>query len=400
MHVLHITKATGIAGSENHLLTLLAGLREKEVDARLLLLVEPDNPVEALVQAASARGIPIEREVIRGHVDPALLARLTRRLRAAHPDIVHTHLLHADLHAIPAARLAGVRGVVCSRHNDNAFRRRLPIRLLHRGLWRLTDAGIGISGAITQFVVSVEGAPPAKMTTIRYGLAPRPQAAGQAAAPDREAARAALRDGLGLPPDALLLGMVCRLIEQKGIPYALQAFARIAAEFPAAALVIAGDGPLRAELEAQADALGVADRVHFLGWQADPAPVFAALDVFLMPSLWEGFGLVLLEAMAQGVPVVGSAVSAIPEVVVNGETGLLCPARDVDCLARALAALLSDPARRSALGAAGRVQLLREFSPARMVAETLAVYQGVLGRRARAESGDQSQETRKNTPGG
>lgn len=379
MHILHITKATGIAGSENHLLTLLAGLREMGADARLLLLVKPDNPVEALAQAAAARGIPVERETIRGHVDPALLARLTRRLRAARPDIVHTHLLHADLHAIPAARLAGVRGVVSSRHNDNAFRRRLPIRLLHRGLWRLTDAGIGISAAITQFAIAVEGAPPATMTTIRYGLAPTTQAAGQAAVTDRKAARAAL----GLPPEALLPGMVCRLIEQKGIPYALQAFARIAPDFPAAQLVIAGDGPLRPELEAQAEALGVADRTHFLGWQADPAPIFAALDVFLMPSLWEGFGLVLLEAMAQGLPVIGSAVSAIPEVVIDDETGLLCPARDVNCLARALAALLADPARRAALGAAGRARLLGEFSPARMVAETLAVYQGVLGRRAR-----------------
>lgn len=370
-NVLHITKVTGIAGSENHLLTLLAGLREHDVDARFLLLVEPGNPVEDLMAAAAARGIPAEREIIRGNLDPTLIPRLVRRLRQMRPDIVHTHLFHADLYGIPAARLAGVPAVVSSRHNDDAFRRRFPYRQLNRWLWRQTDAGIGISQAITDFAITVEGASPAQMTTVLYGLAPSVQVA------DRDAARAALRAELGLPPDAVLLGMVCRLIEQKGIPYALEAFARVASEYPAAHIVMAGDGDLRDALVAQVAALGLTDRVHFLGWRTDTPRIFAALDVFLMPSLWEGFGLVLLEAMAQSVPVVGSAVSAIPEVVAADDTGLLCPPKDVDCLAAALVVLLADPARRVAMGAAGRARLETHFNPDRMVAETLAIYERV-----------------------
>ena len=136
-----------------------------------------------------------------------------------------------------------------------------------------------------------------------------------------------------------------------------------------------GDGPLRAELEARAAQPDLTERVHFLGWRTEMAPIYAALDIFLMPSLWEGFGLVLLEAMAQGVPVVGSAVSAIPEVVADGETGLLVPPRDPVALAEALAALLADPARRAAMGAAGRARLEAEFSPARMVGATAALYE-------------------------
>ena len=371
MHILHVTKVTGIAGSENHLLTLLEGLRARGEDARFLLLVEPGNPVDAMVAAASARGIPVERAIIRGNLDPALILRLARRFRQQKPDLVHTHLFHADLYGTLAARLAGVPGVVSSRHNDNAFRRRPPYRQLNHFLWRLTDAGIGISDAITRFAIEVEGAPASKMTTVRYGLTPTIQVA------DRDAARAALPAEIGAPEDALLLGMVCRLIEQKGIPYALQAFAQIADQFPMAHMVIAGDGVLRAELEALAGSLEIGKRVHFLGWRTDTPRVFAALDVFLMPSLWEGFGLVLLEAMAQGVPVVGSAVSAIPEVVAEGETGLLCPPGDADCLAAALATLLADPERRAALGAAGRARLESHFNPDRMVDETLAVYERV-----------------------
>ncbi|NPV68787.1 MAG: glycosyltransferase [Anaerolineae bacterium] len=371
MRVIHICKVTGVAGAENHLLTLLAGLRGQEIDARLLLLVEPGNPVETMVAAATSRGIPAERSVIRADIDPILLIRLVRRLRTLQPDIVHTHLFHADLHGIPAARLAGVPRVVSSRHNDNTFRRRFPYRQINRCLWRLTTAGIGISAAITRFAIEVEGASPAQMTTIPYGLP-------SAGTVDRAAARAALRAELGLPPDALLAGLVCRLIEQKGIPYALRAFARVADRFPNAHLVIAGDGPLRNDLEAQARDRGLAERVRFLGWRTDTAAIFAALDVFLMPSLWEGFGLVLLEAMAQGVPVIGSAVSAIPEVVADGETGLLCPPRDVDCLAAALGDLLADPGRRARLGAAGRARLEERFSSERMVAETIALYERLM----------------------
>ncbi len=371
MRVIHICKVTGVAGAENHLLTLLAGLRGRGIDARLLLLVEGGNPVEAMVAAAASRGIPAERSLIRADIDPVLLIRLARRLRTLQPDIVHTHLFHADLHGIPAARLAGVSRIVSSRHNDNAFRRRFPYRQINRFLWQLTTAGIGISAAITRFTIEVEGASPAQMTTIPYGL-------DSTGAVDRMAARAALRSELGLPPDTLLAGIVCRLIEQKGVPYALEAFARVAARFPAAQLVIAGDGPLRPALEVQARDLGLAERVHFLGWRTDTAAIFAALDVFLMPSLWEGFGLVLLEAMAQSIPVIGSAVSAIPEVVTDGETGLLCPPRDVDCLAAALGDLLADPDLRARLGAAGRTRLEERFTAERMVAQTAAVYERLM----------------------
>ena len=169
--------------------------------------------------------------------------------------------------------------------------------------------------------------------------------------------------------------MVCRLIEQKGVIYGLRAFARIAPQFPDARLLIAGDGPRRAALEAEAKTLGVANRVSFLGWRDDAAQIMAALDVLLMPSLWEGFGLVMLEAMAQTVPIIGSAVSAIPEVIVEGETGKLVPARDTAALANALAQLLSDPALRRHMGLLGQDRVETTFSVERMISATLALYE-------------------------
>jgi glycosyltransferase involved in cell wall biosynthesis len=371
MRVVHIIKVVRVAGAEQHLLTLLAGLRDRGVDAQLLLLTEPDKAMDNYVRVLTERSIPVQRWTIYRHADVGLYRRLIGALRPLKPEVVHTHLLHADLFGIPAARLARVPVAVTSRHNDNIFRHRFPIKQINRTLWRWADAGVAISDALRQFSITVEGAPPERVCRIYYGLEAGPPL-------ERKIARAALLNELSLSPDTVLIGVVCRLIEQKGVAYGLRAFAQVAARFPAAHLVIAGDGPLRARLETETRSRGLAGRVHFLGWRSDVTPTLAGLDMMLMPSLWEGFGLVLLEAMAQQVPIIASAVSAIPEVVVDGETGLLVPPRDVDALAAALTRLLADRPLRQHMGLMGRDRLETHFGAARMVDETLALYERLL----------------------
>jgi glycosyltransferase involved in cell wall biosynthesis len=375
MRVVHVIKAVQIAGAERHLLTLLSGLRGRpahDIDVRLILLVELGNHMQGYVDEAGARGLLVERIVIQRDLDPGLYNRLSQNLRNLKPDVVHTHLLHADLYGIPAARWLRVPVIVSSRHNDNAFRRRTPIKQVNQLLWRMTDAGIAISDSIARFTVEVEGAAKNKIHRIYYGL--------EAIKPlDRNLTRAAILREMNLTEDAALIGIVCRLTEQKGITYGLQAFAKIVDDFPGAHLLIAGNGPLRSTLESEAAALaGRENRVHFLGWREDIPALMAGLDIFLAPSLWEGFGLVFLEAMAQTVPIIASSVSAIPEVVVDGETGLLVAPRDVDGLAEALRKLLSDKPLRQYMGLQGQDRLETHFSAARMVDETAALYYTLL----------------------
>ncbi len=193
MRVVHVIKATRIAGAERHLTILLPALKARGVDVQLLLIEDPAQPVDDLVATLEASGVPVTRLRIDHHLDLRLIGRLRRALRAQHPDIVHTHLIHADLYGMAAAKLARVRTVISSRHNDNNFRRLLPVRIVHRLLWRLTSAGIAISGSIARFCVSVEGAPPAKITTVYYGMTLKPL--------DRTAAGSALRRELDLPAD-------------------------------------------------------------------------------------------------------------------------------------------------------------------------------------------------------
>jgi len=365
VRIVHLAKMTGVAGTENHLLTLLPQLAKSAHDVRLLVLCEPDKPMYEYAARMSASGVPTELFNIHSDVDLRLIGQLAARLRALQPDAVHTHLIHADWHGIPAARRAGVRYVYTSGHNDDPFRRRPPIRLVQAYLWRRLTAGIAISEAVRQFMIKVELAPPQKVHTVHYGIAPT--------LPDLTM-RAAFRAELGIPLDAPVLGSVCRLIEQKGLTFALRAFAQIAPHFPEAHYVIIGDGALREPLRAEADALGVATRVHFAGWRADAAARMVAFDVFVMPSLWEGFGLVLLEAMAARLPIIASAVSALPEIVRDGETGLLCAPRDVACLAERMVRLLSARDLATRLGAHGEARLRAEFSVSKMVDRTLAVY--------------------------
>ncbi|MBI5666969.1 MAG: glycosyltransferase [Chloroflexi bacterium] len=374
MRVAHVLKALRVAGAEQHVLALLAGLRDRQVDAHLLLLVEPEQPMDEYVTLLDAQNIPVQRIPIYSDMDALLTRRLVAALRALQPDVAHTHLFHADLFGIPAARLAGVPVVVTSRHNDDAFRYRMPIRLVNRALWRFTDAAIAISDSIARFTVEVEGAPAEKVRRIHYGL--------DTTTPplERAAARQTILGELKSPSTTVLVGLVCRLVEQKGVAYAIEAFRQVATAFPDAALLVAGDGPLREALQAQAAPLG--DRVRFLGWRQDTARLVAALDIFLAPSLWEGFGLVLLEAMAQQTPVIASAVSAIPEVVADGETGLLVPPRDAAALAAALRTLLDDAALRQHLGLLGRDRLETHFSAERMVNQTTALYEELLRRKS------------------
>jgi glycosyltransferase involved in cell wall biosynthesis len=366
MTILHIAKMTGVAGTENHLLALLPGLHNKGLDIRLIVLVEPGKPMDAYIAQMNALGVPTEALPIARDFDIGLVGALSKKCHGA--EIVHTHLIHADVHGLFAAKLAGVRKLVSSGHNDDKFRRSLLIRVFQGWFWRQVNAGIAISEALRQFMITFEFAPPAKIHTVLYGLDPD-------SVPIDLQAREKLRSQLHLPPDTPIIGSVCRLIEQKGLSYALQAMVRLREALPNLHYVIAGDGPLRDSLEAETAALKLTDRVHFLGWHENGRVLMQAYDALLIPSLWEGFGLVAIEAMCARLPVIASRVSALPEIVAEGETGYLVAPGDVAGLVSAIQRLYA--ADRVKLGENGRMRLETNFSVARMIARTIAVYEGI-----------------------
>ncbi len=347
--VVHVHRIRGIGGSERHLLTLLPALAAEGIEPLFLGLDDPGWAVEPFYRELGVEAVrlPCPRDV-----DPRLLRRVRRELARLRPDLVHTHLVHADVYGTLGAAGAPV---VSTKHNDDPFRRG-PFRFAERLLTRRAARVIAITQALRRFCVDEVGLPPAKVEVVHYGLDELPRPWG-------------VDPPIELPDGARVLLCVARLEPQKGVDLAVQALARVRRVEPRAVLVVLGEGPERPRLGGEG--------VFLPGRVGDVAAWYRRAELLVHPARWEGFGLALLEAMLAGKPVVATRVSSAPEIVADGETGLLVPADDAGALAEALLAVLSDPARAAAMGKAGLARARSEFSVARMAGRTAAVYASV-----------------------
>lgn len=363
--ILHIQKVKYIAGSENHLLTLLPHLREYGYEPTMLVLADTADLPEAFCERLEKFGVSTKVMRMRGDIDPALLWQLTRYIRRERFDLVHTHLFHADLYGSLAARMAGAPTVISTKHNDNAFRHLFPVQALNRWNATLFNRIICISHHMHRFSLAVEKLPANKMEIIHYGININ-QFQGNGVASS------------SLPVEHRpLLGIVGRLTHQKGHTTLLYAMQQVVVQYPTVHLVIVGDGELQGELEILTKELNLHRHVTFIGYQSDAKNLMKEFDIFVHPSRWEGFGLVFLEAMAAGRPIVATRVSAIPEIVLDRETGLLVPPDDAESLAQTICLLLDNPGWAKQLGENGRRRLEQFFTVERMVEQTVAVYDSI-----------------------
>jgi glycosyltransferase involved in cell wall biosynthesis len=363
-HLLHIQKLTGIAGSERHLLLLQRGLVERGWRVSMAVLEEPGLPMDEYLDELARIGVQPHRITIRADADPLCLFRLYRLIAAGQFDLVHTHLIHGDLYGTVAAKLAGVRFVVSSKHGYAEYAHPSRFYRLVGMLDPWVDRAITISDALQPLVEQVEGVPRGKMTTIHYGM-------------DITDPVAIERPARGGDPE-FRVATVGRLVPVKGLDHLLEAMASLAQRGSRAKLLIHGDGVERARLEERARALGLNGRVAFCGWSRDVPRALADADVFVSATLGEGFGLAILEAMMQELPVVATRVVAIPEIVADEETGLLVPPANPRAIADALFRLESAPDLRARLAKRGRHRAVEQFSSGTMVSRTEALYQEVL----------------------
>jgi glycosyltransferase involved in cell wall biosynthesis len=360
---LHIHKITGIGGSERHLLTLLPALRERGVDARFLGLDVPGSDAARFYAELGSAGVPFEQVRCTTDLNPRMAAMVVKAVRRERPDLLHTHLVHGDIYGSIAARVAGVP-FVSSRHNDDRYLLG-PFRHVDRLFAHRARRIIAISDAVRRFLEQA-GLPREKLVTVHYGLDTLPDASSEVQPSD-----------LGIAPDAPLLLAIGRLTAQKDHATLLQAFARTRTEHPRAMLVILGIGPLEAETRRLATRLGL-DGAVLLPGRLEIRDWLDRADIFVHTSRWEGFGMVLLEAMLAGLPIVATRVSAVPEVVADNVTGILVAPGDVEALSASLLRLLLDPASAAALGRVGRERAQREFSIAKMIDGTVTVYRAAL----------------------
>lgn len=353
-----------MSGSEAHLLSLLPRLRARGLDATMLVLHEGEAGALEFVERMRSAGVPTEAWRMRLDLDPTVPARLALR----RPDVLHTHLVHADLLGLPAAALARVPLRVSTKHGFNDFREGRAIAAADRAVGRLAHRQVAISAGLARYLEQREGFRPGTFTVIHYGI----EAGGEPPP----------------PPAAPRLAAVARLVPIKGLDVLLRAFALARRELPELELELAGAGPLEGELRAAAP-----PGVTFLGRVSPVAPVYERNAIVVVPSRGEGFGMVALEAAERGRAAVVSDVGGLPEIVAHGETGLVVPVGDADALGGAIVELAGDPARAARFGAAARARALAQFSADRAADDVARLYGSEL--QARSTAVEASRTSRK-----
>lgn len=369
IRVLHVIATLDPAGAERQLAHLCCRLVRGEFQPSVCCLTR-GGPLVRLLREAQ---VPVMVLHKRGRWDLRAIQGLLKVMRRFRPHIVHTWLPTANTLGRVAGILAGTPALIASERAADVWKGALR-RRVDRLLVRRSAVIVANADAVRRFLVERVGLEAAKITVIRNGL--------DVAEFDSAAAR---QPCLPAPQssEGPIIGTVGRLGPQKGMKYLIDAFARLPDDLAGARLWVVGGGEEEPVLRARAIEARVEDRVHFLGTRPDVPALMTRLDLFVLPSLWEGLPNVVLEAMAARRAVVATRVDGTPEAAVDGETALLVPPADPGALARAMETLLRDAGMRRAFGEAGRRRVEKEFTMSRMVAETQQLYRRVVRRRSR-----------------
>jgi glycosyltransferase involved in cell wall biosynthesis len=368
--VVYFTDSANYGGAEQALLHLLSGLDQQRWQPLLLHHDEPG--LAPLLTQTQALGIEcrVVRRMPLGRGGTQLISGFARQLRHWQADVFHAHLIWplACKYGLIGAMLAGVPVVVATSHLfvelPYSYATRIQQWVLVSRMGRL----ISVSNQLAQQWRQAFHIPQRKLAVIHNSV-PAERFQGL---PDAQL-RAAWTGGSHRP----VVLTIARLDRQKGHTFLLQAAARL----PEVVFVFAGEGAERAHLEQEAASLGIAERVHFLGFRPDAPNLLANCDLFVLPSLFEGLPLSILEAMAAGKPVIATAVGGASEAICDGETGLLVAPADPSALATAIGGLLAKPEQAQRLSMAGAAAVKQNFSVDSMVRRTTAIYEECRGDR-------------------
>jgi len=357
--ILHVQKVAGISGSEAHLLSLLPALRARGWNVRMLMLHEDEAGAWDFARALEARGVPLDAIRVRADVDPIAFLQLVGYLVRHRPELLHTHLVHAEWYALLAGAAARVPLRFTTKHGFNEFREAPYFGVADRAVASLAHVHIAISRGLARYLEDVEGFDRESFEIVHYGIEP---------------------DGEPAPYSEPVPRLLCvgRLIPIKGHIVLLRAFAEARKRLPTLELEIAGRGPLEPALKALAAELEIQDAVTFLG---HVSPIQSAIEraaVVVVPSMGEGFGMVALEAMERARPVIAANIGGLGELVRDGETGVLVPAGEAEPLADAIVRVAGDLELARAMGDAGRRRALSRFLQTACTERTELLYEDAL----------------------
>jgi glycosyltransferase involved in cell wall biosynthesis len=366
--VLHVIDSFDLGGAQTFLLSLMRNHDSSRFVAEVAAM-HGHGVFELEFQKAGIRTYSLSP----GKFPPLYFLNFLRLMHSGKFDILHFHLFGANLCAKPLAIAVGHRAIIVHDQCNDASRDQSPLllaadALANKGASRV----IAVSESVQRYLLEHEDLPTSKVAMIPNGLAAEefvPPSAGE-----NELARAAWK----IPAKSFVIGGVGRLVPQKNLRLFLNVAAQLLPKHPNLLFVIAGSGPLESELRSHAAALGIAEKVRFLGHVTDRASLYHALDLLLMPSDFEGTPMALLEAMASGLPVLASGVDGIAEVCTDGVDALLVPPGDVNGFAEAMERVIKEEGFREMLGANARKRVLARYEIRGLVRRIETLYEEVL----------------------
>ena len=363
--VLHLITSLEVGGAQHGMLLGLPRFDNNRYEHIVCSIMDRMQMAQQFRNA----GIEVRTLALSRKSDISVALRLRSLLKELQPDVLHTYLLHANILGRIIGRLAGVPAIIGSERTIGQARRwsRLATKLTNP----LTDA-VEVNSEIGSKAITRDlGVPSEKVELVRSGL--------NLEAFSTSTKRAELRSELGLNDEHHLVTFIGRLRPVKGVEYGIKAFAAASQQHENLRMVLAGEGEQLGYLQALTEQLGIKDKVTFLGVRNDLPDLLAATDSLLMPSLNEGFPRTAIEAMAAGKPIIATRVGGTPEAIIDGETGLLVPAQDVDAMAKMLGTLVGDKELQSRLATAGQTRAKQNYSLTNYVSRLDGLYQRLTG---------------------
>lgn len=368
VRVVYLTHTLGVGGAEELILNMVARLPRDRFEPIVCCFENPPGPIGPEIAALGVRIVPLG--VAPGWRHPLGWWTIVKALRDLQPQIVHTFMLPASLYGRSAAVAAGVPIIIGTEVNIYDRKQRHHI-VVERLLSARSACIVASAEAVKSAYVRQLGIDAASVRVV-YNAVNWDRLRATATPHD-------VRQSLGIPDDRLVVGVVATLQDKKGHRVLLDAVARTAG-LEHVWLMLIGDGPERRPLEAYTAALGLSDRVTFCGTRRDLGNLLPAMDVFALPSLWEGLPLALILAMGASRPVVATRIAGIPEVVTDGETGLLVEPGNAAELGAALASVCRDSVLRSRLGSRACAAVRDRFGADAYSAAVIGIYEEFLGR--------------------
>jgi glycosyltransferase involved in cell wall biosynthesis len=363
--VLQLISSGGYYGAENMLLNLCASQQKAACENSLMLFYNVHAPNVEFYERARRRGLSVRMVHCQGRADWRAVRQIEECIQEDGIQLLHTHGYKADLYGYVAARRCG-KPIVATCHNWVGGTAALGIyNHLDRMALKRFQSLAAVSDSVAQRLLD-SGVAAKKIRTIANGI-------------DVELFERARPSAVFEFDGNKVIGMVARLDLQKGFEYLLRATRELCATFPALKVVIVGEGPDRQAIENMVQRFGLQSNVILAGQHSDMPGIYAAMDVFVLPSLNEGLPMTILEAMAASRPVIATRVGAIPKVIKDGETGLLVDPADVDGLRNALSHLLTDSDLCRRIGSAGHDWVSRNYTSEAMALKYRQMYDEVLG---------------------